>query len=302
MRASCLSVVFAIAVACSGQPFTANGGSERAGAGTGGGEQRPTGDRTAGKGGSVNPSERVPNEPSSTAGIAATLGGAAGSVPGAGAATAGTTTAGTPGSATGGTSASGGTEVSEEGGASGGDAGAPAPSCPSRTAGNWEIGYFPELRDATTQESHPFFLVTNHGAPPTTLDRVEIRYYFTREAILPETAVCFWVTGDLCSLTKLQFGDVAVPTPNASRYLSVTFPGASRVMVGVEPLDVRVGFQTRGAALLQTNDYSFDRNAASPTTAVPFPYKPWLRATLYVDGELAWGAEPCNTSGNVAAL
>jgi hypothetical protein len=177
-----------------------------------------------------------------------------------------------------------------------GDAGAPAgPECPVRVGGDWALGFFPELREATTQESHPFFRIDNLGRSATTLDRVSIRYYFTRELDAAETAVCFWVTGDACSLAEMRFHDLPRPAPDASRYLEVAFPAASNVMIFPGTFEVRVGFKTGGAPMLQMNDYSFDPNANSPTATAPFPYKRWAQTTLYIDGELAWGKEPCST-------
>lgn len=182
------------------------------------------------------------------------------------------------------------------GAAIGGEAGAPTtPECLSAASASWELGYFPELREATTNESHPFFQVTNHGEI-TTLDRIAIRYYFTNESNVVETGACYWVTGDRCSLAKLEFGDVPTPAARASRYLEVSFPDASNVTVAAESLEVRVGFNTGSELLVQTNDYSFDAEAAAPSSDAPFPYKRWLRATLYVDGALVWGAEPCGTT------
>jgi hypothetical protein len=183
----------------------------------------------------------------------------------------------------------------------GGEAGASAlPECPTRVIDEWELEYFPELREATTQESHPFFKVTNRGQA-TTLDRLLLRYYFTKESDMPETAVCYWVTGDRCALAKMEFRDLPVPTANASRYLEVSFPDASGVTLAAESLEVRVGFKTGSAVLTQTNDYSFDASAAAPSGAAPFPYKRWLRTTLYIDGELVWGTEPCASNGDARA-
>jgi hypothetical protein len=187
----------------------------------------------------------------------------------------------------------GGATGSLAGGDAAGEGGASeASECLSRAMENWELGYFPELRESTTLESHPFFQVTNRG-DATSLDRIIIRYYFAKDSNMVETPACYWVTGDRCSLAKLEFHDVPAPTANASRYLQVSFPGASNVMLAAESLEVRVGFKTGSAVQLQTNDYSFDPNAAAASSATPFPYKRWPRATLYLDGELVWGTEPC---------
>jgi hypothetical protein len=91
----------------------------------------------------------------------------------------------------------------------------------------------------------------------------------------------------------MSFYDLPRPAPNASRYLEVAFPAASNVMVFPGAFEVRVGFNTGGAPMLQMNDYSFDPDANSSTTAAPFPYKRWAQTTLYIDGELVWGKEPC---------
>lgn len=269
MRTLGLAFVLGIALACSGQPFTALADSEGDRAVTSGGSAgSPPGPADS----SVAGSATVPDEPRGGAGT--------------------TASEGEP--QTGGTaSALAGAGGSDEGGA-------PATAdCPNRVTGDWELGYFPELRDAATHESHPFFQVTNRGAI-TTLDRIAIRYYFTKESDVVETATCYWVTGDRCSLARFEFGDVPAPTADASRYLQVSFPGASNVTVTAGNLEVRVGFKTGSTPLIQSNDYSFDANAAAPSTASPFPYKRWPQTTLYVDGELAWGAEPCSSDRNTS--
>lgn len=269
MRAVCLTFVLAIALACSGEPFTtANSDREQPAtqAGSGGSQATPTTTENTAAGGSAGRGE--PSLGGSAGELEPQAGGAAGAVGGEPA---------------------------------GGEGGAPdAPTCPSASEDDWELGYFPELRAATTHESHPFFQVTNRGRA-TTLDRIVIRYYFTKESDMAETAACYWITGDRCSLAKLEFRDMPTPTVNASRYLEVSFPGASNVMVAAGSLEVRVGFKTGSAMLMQTNDYSFDPNAASPSSAAPFPYKRWPQATLYVDGELVWGTEPCSSQGVVVA-
>jgi hypothetical protein len=194
----------------------------------------------------------------------------------------------------------GSTTPAAAGAAPHGDAGAAgassAPECPTRSGGDWALEFFPELRDLVTQESHPFFRIVNLGAATASLDRIKIRYYFSKETDVPETAACYWVTGDRCSLAEMHFGDVAKPTASASRYLEVGFPGASQVMVLPGTFEVRVGFKTGSTPMIQSNDYSFDPDASAPSAAAPFPYKRWLQTTLYIDDELVWGTEPCSSS------
>jgi hypothetical protein len=270
MRSWHVPLLLGAFAACSGEPFTAStsGASDLPAPTAGGGGAKPTPglEPVAGTGGSAAAEPR----------------------------------AGTAGSA-GATEPQAGGEGGAPAEGDGGEGGAPASAeCPSQIKGDWELAYFPELREATTQESHPFFQVTNHG-PVTTLNRIVIRYYFTKESDLGETAVCYWVTGDRCALAQLEFHDVPVPMANATRYLEVSFPSASQVRVSAESLEVRVGFKTGAAVLVQTNDYSFDANAAAPSSAAPYPYKRWLQSTLYVDGELVWGTEPCASNRIVTA-
>ena len=259
MRPSCLPLVLGVALACSGEPFTASPAPERS-AGAGGQAGHSTtvtagsGGRDAESHGGVNATAGQPEPPRGQAG--APSGAPAGG-----------------------------------GGGEGGAGESTTPECTSASTSDWELGYFPELRDATTVESHPFFQVTNRGAP-TTLDRIVIRYYFTKESPEAETAACYWVTGDRCSLAKLEFDDMLQPIASASRYLQISFPRASNVTVAGN-FEVRVGFKTGSAPEVQTNDYSFDPDAAAHNGATPFPYKRWLKTTLYLDGKLVWGTEPC---------
>lgn len=270
MRAPCIPLILGIAVACAGEPFSAASNREK-----GGNVPTPT---NAGSGGS-------PLEPPTK--IDPALGGSGFAQGGTSLSSGDPQPRGEGG--VGGTAVDagvGGEQVGGEGGATS------APECPSVAMDDWELAYFPELGAATTHESHPFFRVRNRGEP-TTLDRLVIRYYFTKESNVAETASCYWVTGDHCALAKLEFHDVPVPTASAARYLEVSFPGASTVLVAAADLEVRVGFRTGSEVLLQANDYSFDPNPAAANGAAPFPYKRWPQATLYADGDLVWGNEPC---------
>jgi hypothetical protein len=273
MRASWLLLVLGIALACSGEPFTGSLDPER---------DRPAGNAGSAGSGTVPP----PIVTAGTSSSDATARGGADAI------------SGQPKPEIGGAGAAGGAPSEDTAGADGegGESGtSTALECPSRATDTWELGYFPELREATTVESHPFFQVTNRGEAAT-LNRIVIRYYFTKESTAMETAACYWVTGDRCSLAKLEFGDMLTPTATASRYLQVSFPGASNVMVAAGSLEVRVGFKIGPAPGIQTNDYSFDPDAVAPSSVAPFPYKRWLKTTLYLDGKLVWGTEPCVSS------
>jgi hypothetical protein len=284
MRPVCSTLFLGAVFACSGEPFVGVVGHDQVIAGSSGGGGRADG-----------PVPFSPGGGTEHPGVIASGGAAAGTKATSG----GAPTSG--GAAAGGSGASGVSNDPEMPAAAGagdaGAAGAPAgPECPTRSGGDWALGFFPELRDVVTQESHPFFQIESLGKSVTTLDRIKIRYYFSKESTLPETAACFWVTGDRCSLAEMHFGDVVKPTAAASRYLEIGFPGASNVMLFPGAFEVRVSFKTGAAPMIQSNDYSFDPDANPPSAATPFPYKRWLQTTLYVDGELVWGTEPCSTT------
>lgn len=173
----------------------------------------------------------------------------------------------------------------------GGAAGAAA-ECPSATAAGYQVGFFPELRSASSQEIHPFFELSTTRAP-VPLERLSLRYYFSKETDAVETGSCYWVTGDRCASVQLSWHDLQVPTPSADRYLELRFAGEEAKLSSVQPFEVRVGFFAAQKLMLQSNDYSFDAAALAPTAATEFPYKPWSRVTLYLDDTLVWGVEPC---------
>lgn len=268
MRGACIATSLAFVAACSGDPFVASVAPVGAG-----GSGLDVG--TAG----ANPT------PAGAGGSAAASGGAA-----SGAGGLGGTAAGTSAEASGGAGEGGEGGVDDQGGEGGAS---PNPVCPSRTGGDWALGFFPEVRERTAQESHPFFEIANLGETPTSLRRLRLRYYFTKESDAVETAVCYWVTGDRCADARMQFGDVARPRATASRYLEITFPSADDVLVLPGTFEVRVGFKAGASPMIQSNDYSFDAEARLPSSSMPFPYKRWTLTTLYLDGELVWGTEPC---------
>jgi cellulose 1,4-beta-cellobiosidase len=165
-------------------------------------------------------------------------------------------------------------------------------ACPSATNSGYRVGFYPENKHATEQEVHPFFRITNTTGVFPSLTKIKLRYYFTKEPSGAETGTCFWVTGNLCSSLSFQFHDQVPSLATANRFMELTFTATNAVLDGAA-LEVRTGFTVAHRDLTQTNDYSFD--AAAGVTATPgvFPYRDWDRVTLYVDGVLVWGTEPC---------
>ena len=189
-------------------------------------------------------------------------------------------------------SSAGNDSGSTPGGSATVNGGGSAPACASGTDGLLQLSLFPDVRTETAQELHPFFEITGRGVP-VALERVSIRYYFTNESTAPESASCYFVTGNRCDAVAFDFGAVANPTATATRYLELRFRPGTQLSAGLDPIEVRVGFAAGYQVLRQSNDYSFDSAANTPSSAVPLPYKSWTKVTLYVDDALIWGSEPC---------
>ena len=125
-------------------------------------------------------------------------------------------------------------ESDAEAGAAGAGGAAVVEACPSAVADGYQVGFFPELRGASSQEVHPFFELSTTSAA-VALERLSLRYYFSKEADAPETGSCYWVTGERCASVQLSWHDLDVPTPSADRYLELRFIGAEAKLSQVQP-------------------------------------------------------------------
>ena len=185
--------------------------------------------------------------------------------------------------------AGGGGTGTGNGGAGNGGAGN---ACHSARSAGYRVGFYPENKNVTEQELHPFFQLTNTNGKPLSLTRIKLRYYFTKEPSGAETWQCYWVTGDLCSSVALNFQVLDPAFPTANRFMELTFRATSADLDG-SPLEARVGFSVARSNFTQSNDYSFDPGSGMPLAPGVFPYGDWDRVTLYVDDVLVWGIEPC---------
>lgn len=185
----------------------------------------------------------------------------------------------------------GGAAESAAGGAAG-SAPEPALPCHQGTSRDYQLKFYSENQGDIEQELHPFFELLSANGKSLPLNRVKLRYYYTKEADGSELGSCFWVTGDRCSLVKFEFSDLVPATSNANRVMEVSFSD-STVAVGLTPLEVRTGLTVNHANLEQRNDYSFLPSASALVKGGPATYSVWDHVTLYVDDELVWGAEPC---------
>lgn len=207
------------------------------------------------------------------------------------------------GSAVGGSSplSSSGARPTSEGGAGGaggevtGNAGAPA--CPSAVNQGFELLIYPEppsgQLDATT-DPHPFFEIVNQTGHLVAASRLKLRYYYTKEVTGPEVGTCFWLTGgENVADVSFDFRNSVPATRTADRFMEVSL-ARSTSQIGTTPFEVRTGFHTVTSELFtQTNDYSYDSDAAPLPSSGLFPYRASSKVTLYLDEQLIWGSEPC---------
>jgi hypothetical protein len=202
-------------------------------------------------------------------------------------------------------SQAGSTGSTESGNAgSGGDVGAAGQSCASLTSGDVHAWLYRELEDARSNELHPFFALTTTGAD-IPLKRLAIRYYFTAELQGDWELTCIWVTkqsastGALCDNgTSLKIEALDPPQIGADHYLEVSFPGVSEAEAlsnGQMPaFEARTMFwRTDHPTQRQDNDYSFVPTTDNVMTVEGRQYRETAKVTVYRDGELIWGTEPC---------
>ncbi len=208
-----------------------------------------------------------------------------------GATAAGGSSGAAAGGADGGGAAAGG---ADSGGAGGAETEPPEFSCPSVTDGDLKLLFFPEFRESLVNEIHPFFRIKNLGATPVEIHRLSVRYHYTPESFEPGVMGCYWTTAELCDQVNAKFVEAETPVPGATHYMELSVD-APDIVVGSDSFEMQVGFyHSRLAKLDQTNDYSFDPNAEPREGSDEIPYRLWEGVTLYVDGELAYGVEPCS--------
>jgi hypothetical protein len=231
-------------------------------------------------------------------GQASSAAGAASSTGGSGASGAVSGSGGNLGSSAGATAEGG----AGNGGAGGG--GGAGESCESVTTGDVHAWLYPELTEARSNELHPFLALTTTGED-IALQRLAIRYYFSAEMAGDWEVSCIWVTKQapgtsvLCedgALLKIEA--MALPHAEADHYLEVSFPEVSAAEVlsdGQMPaFEARTMFWRTGHPTLnQSNDYSFVPTTENVMTVEGRDYKETTKVTVYLDGALIWGTEPC---------
>ncbi|WP_214322350.1 cellulose binding domain-containing protein [Nonomuraea sediminis] len=125
----------------------------------------------------------------------------------------------------------------------------------------------------TTAQAEPWFQLFNDGTTPIPLNQVKIRYYLTGSETY--RFACSWAVVS-CSTVTGQF----VRQTGADQYLEVGFTGGT-LAPGATTADLQLRFyRFDWQNFDQSDDYSF---GPQPT------YADWGKATVYVNGALAWG-------------
>jgi hypothetical protein len=187
---------------------------------------------------------------------------------------------------------------------SGGASGPAGEGCGSVTTGDVHAWLHAELPDPKSNELHPFFALTTTG-DDIALPSLAIRYYFKAEMQGAWQVGCIWVTQQTAGATALcedgttlEIKPLEPPHAEADHYLEVSFAGVSAAEVlshdQMPPFEARTTFWRMGHPTLdQDNDYSFVATTDTVMTVEGRDYKETTKVTVYRDGELIWGTEPC---------
>lgn len=189
--------------------------------------------------------------------------------------------------------------ASGAGGAAGG-AGGDA-ECASKVDGDIRAWLYQEIAADKSNEIHPFLALTNTGLN-VPLNQLAIRYYFSGEAAGDWEITCLWVTkagdGDhgYCD-EGVNVRVVALDPPRfqADQYLEISFSGVSNAALSDGfPIEARTMFWRTGHPMMNlANDYSYAPTGTATLNVGPGGYKQTSRVTVYRNGALVWGEEPC---------
>jgi hypothetical protein len=201
----------------------------------------------------------------------------------------------------------GGAPSGGEAGATGalaGSAGQPASvSCQSETSGEIRAWLYREITTPISNELHPFLALTTSGSD-VPLAQLAIRYYFSAEMSGDWQVDCIWVTSPggsgsgLCeSGATMKIVSLDPPRPQADHYLEVSFAQVSAGTLSSVPTPVfeaRSMFWRTGHPMMnQANDYSFVPTTSETLVVEDRAYMQTSRVTVYRNGGLVWGEEPC---------
>jgi hypothetical protein len=173
--------------------------------------------------------------------------------------------------------------------------------CQGPVEGDIRAWFFPEIEAATTNEIHPFMALTTMGRD-VPLKELTLRYYFVAELSGDWQTHCIWVTlqpgqGSGCAGTELNVVSMAQATSYADHYLEISFTDVKDQVLSAAanpPFEVRTSFWRSGYPnQIQSNDYSFLPTTNEVLSIEGRNYRETAAVTVYRNGTLVWGQEPC---------
>jgi hypothetical protein len=131
----------------------------------------------------------------------------------------------------------------------------------------------------------PYLRIVNTGSSSVPLSELTIRYWYTRDTAVGQSASCdYFAPG--CGTLTTSFAAVSPARTGADYYYQIGFTsGAGSLAAGATSNDIQTRFnKTDWSNFTETGDYSYD----STKTA----FADWSKVTLYRNGVLVWGTEP----------
>jgi hypothetical protein len=131
----------------------------------------------------------------------------------------------------------------------------------------------------------PNFKIVNAGGTSVPLSELTIRYWYTRDTAIAQTASCdFFPPG--CANVSTSFVVLSPTRTGADVYYQIGFTsGAGSIAPGGNSGEIKTRVhKTDWSAYTEAGDYSYDGTKTA--------YADWSKVTLYRNGVLVWGTEP----------
>lgn len=195
--------------------------------------------------------------------------------------------------------ASGQGAASGQVGASGGTGG--GAGCLRSDDGDLRAWLYQAITSEKDNEIHPAVVLTTTGLS-VPLSELSLRYYFSGEAAGDWILTCLWVTkpGDsghgYCDEgVHMRVLPVQPPQKQADQYLEISFSDVTNATLSDGfPIEARFMFWRDGHPMLNlANDYSFVPNLEPVLDEDARRFKQTSKVTVYRNGVLVWGQEPC---------
>jgi len=138
--------------------------------------------------------------------------------------------------------------------------------------------------NATDQAAMPDFKLFNNGMTPIPLPEMTLRYWFTRDTAIAQTAWCDFATIGMGNIS-LSLVAVSPARTNADYYLQVSFAtAAGNLAAGANTGNIQTRFSKNDfSPYNEANDYSYNASGS---------FLPTTKVTAYRLGVLVFGTEP----------